>query len=153
MGSRYGLEIRTAVAADAPGLADLMRAAGHPVPAHDLADRLDLLRYGHGTALVALEWGPPSGIVVLHWYPALEQASPVAQVTLLLVGPDERRRGIGRQLLKAASQAARMAGCGTLHLLAAPDRPDLRAFCAATGFVEAAAGFARPLRKRGSAET
>ncbi|KAB1074432.1 GNAT family N-acetyltransferase [Methylobacterium planeticum] len=149
MGSRYGLEIRTAVAADAPSLSALMEAAGHPVPAHALADRLDALRDGQGTALLALEWGPPSGIVVLHWYAVLDQDSPVAQVTLLLVGPEERRRGIGRQLLKAASQAARMAGCGVLQLLAPADQPSLLDFCGATGFVEAAGCFVRPLRKKG----
>ncbi|MDR7038550.1 GNAT superfamily N-acetyltransferase [Methylobacterium sp. BE186] len=149
MGNRYGLEIRTATAADAAGLAELMGAAGHPVPVHALAERLDAMRYGHGTALLALEWGPPSGIVALHWYPDLKQASPVAQVTMLLVGPEERRRGIGRQLLKAASQAARMAGCATLQLLAEADQPDLRAFCAATGFSEGAGCLVRPLRKKG----
>ncbi|GEP05553.1 GNAT family N-acetyltransferase [Methylobacterium oxalidis] len=153
MGNRYGLEIRTATGADAPGLAALMEAAGRAVPAHDLADRLDALRYASGTALLALEWGPPSGVVVLHWYRALELPSPVAQVTLLLVGPEERRRGIGRQLLKAASQAARMAGCGTLQLLAPPDQPELLAFCKATGFSEAAGCFVRALRKKGPAET
>ena len=55
--------------------------------------RLDNLRQGPGTALVALEWGPPSGVVVLHWYQALEAALPVAQFTLLLVSIDDRRRG------------------------------------------------------------
>ncbi|WP_431311199.1 GNAT family N-acetyltransferase [Methylobacterium nigriterrae] len=149
MGSRFGLEIRAATGADAPGLAELMSAAGHPVPAHDLADRLDALRYSHGTALLALEWGPPSGMIVLHWYPALEEASPIAQVTMLLVGPDDRRRGIGRMLLKAASQTARMAGCSTLQLLASAHQPDLVGFCGATGFVEAAGCFVRPLRKKG----
>lgn len=148
LGSRYGLEIRTATAADAHGLAELMRAAGHPVPSHVLAEQLDAIRYTHGTALLALEWGPPSGIVVLHWYPALEQAFPIAQITQLLVGPEERRRGIGRQLLKAAAQAARMAGCGSLQLLVPPQVPGLGAFCEATGFLETAGCFVRPLRKK-----
>lgn len=148
MGNRYGLEIRSAAPVDAPGLAELMRDAGHPVGSHVLAEQLDRLRYAHGTALLALEWGPPSGIVVLHWYPVLEQASPVAQITLLLVGPDARRRGIGRQLLKAASQAARMAGCGELQLLAPVEGNGLPEFCNATGFAAQAGSFVRPLRKK-----
>ncbi|WP_232629003.1 GNAT family N-acetyltransferase [Methylobacterium sp. Leaf118] len=148
MGSRYGLEIRTAVAADAPGLAVLLEAAGHPIPAQRLAGRVEALRWSHGTALIALEWGPPSGVVVLHWYPALGEDAPVAAITTLLVGPEERRRGIGRQLLKSASQAARMAGCDALRLLAAAEDPTLAAFCRATGFVWREDAFVRPLRKK-----
>ncbi|WP_342152607.1 GNAT family N-acetyltransferase [Methylorubrum sp. SB2] len=147
MGSRYGLEIRGITAADAPGLAEMLASAGLPAP--ELAGRLDGLRHGSGTALLALEWGPPSGIVVLHWYPALFEAAPVAQITTLLVAPDDRRRGIGRQLLKSASQAARMAGCDSLQVLAPPEASELAAFCRATGFAEGPGGFVRPLRKKG----
>lgn len=149
MGSRYGLEIRAATVGDAPGLADLLAACGQPVSARDLTDRIEALRRDEGAALVAVEWGPPSGLVVLHWYRTLQDAAPVAQITSLLVGPDDRRRGVGRLLLKAASQAARSAGCGSLHLLAEPDRPELSAFCAATGFTPAGTRFDRPLRKGG----
>jgi aminoglycoside 6'-N-acetyltransferase I len=99
--------------------------------------------------LLAAEWGPPSGIVVLHWYPTIDADQPTAQITTLLVGPEERRRGIGRLLVKAASQAARVAGCGALELLTAPDQPGLRDFCRATGFTEAGTCFVRPLRKSG----
>ncbi|KQO58259.1 MULTISPECIES: GNAT family N-acetyltransferase [unclassified Methylobacterium] len=149
MASRYGLEIRAATAADAAGLAALFQASGQSIAASDLAERLDSLRLGSGTALIAVEWGPPSGLVVLHWYRSLTAAQPVAQITGLLVGPDERRRGIGRLLLKAASQAARMAGCATLELAASADEESLRAFCARTGFEPAGSLFTRPLRKKG----
>ena len=148
MTSRHGLEIRAATVAEAPGLAVLLEAAGHAIAARDLAARLDAIRQGSGTALVALEWGPPSGVVVLHWYQRLEEARPTAQITTLLVGVDERRRGIGRVLVKAAAQAARTAGCGMLELAAA-DEPSLAAFCRATGFAEAGRRFLRPLRKMG----
>lgn len=149
MGSRYGIEIRAAMVGDAPGLAELLAACGQPIPARDLTDRIDALRRDQGVALVAVEWGPPSGLVVLHWYRTLQIASPIAQITTLLVGPDDRRRGVGRLLLKAASQAARSAGCGSLHLLAEPDQPELSAFCVATGFTQAGTRFDRPLRKGG----
>jgi aminoglycoside 6'-N-acetyltransferase I len=147
--SRRGLEIRAATSADAPGLCELLSAAGHAMAPRALADRLDAIRQAPGTVLFAAEWGPPSGMVVLHWYPTIDADQPTAQITTLLVGPEDRRRGIGRLLVKAASQAARVAGCGALELLAPPDQPALQDFCRATGFTEAGTSFVRPLRKSG----
>lgn len=148
MNTRYGMEIRAATGAEAPGLCDLLAAAGHAIPVRMLAERLDAIRQGAGTALVALEWGPPSGLVVLHWYRTLVAAQPTAQITTLLVAPEDRRRGIGRLLVKAAAQAARVAGCGDLELSAA-EAPALHEFCRATGFTEAGPRFVRALRKKG----
>ena len=152
MKSRYGLEIRAALAGDAPGLAELLASIDRPVAPRLLSERLDALRAEPGTALIALEWGPPSGLVVLHWYRTLDAAHPVAQITTLLVAPDARRRGIGRLLVKAASQAARVAGCDTLELVSPPDSPNVREFCDATGFSEAGRCFRRALRKASTAE-
>ena len=149
MASRYGLQIRAATAADAAGLADLMRAAGRPVAVGALAARLEAFQPAVGVALLAIEWGPPSGVAAVTWCPTLDDDRPVAILDTLLVGPDERRRGIGRMLLKAASQAARVAGCGTMLLHAPPDEPSLAAFCDATGFSAGGALHLRPLRKKG----
>ncbi len=141
------MEIRAATAAEAPGLCELLAGAGHAVSRHVLAQRLDALRQQPGAALLALEWGPPSGLVVLHWHATLDADQPVARITTLLVGPERRRRGIGRLLVKAAAQAARLAGCGALQL--SSESPGLDAFCRATGFTDAGQHFVRALRKRG----
>jgi aminoglycoside 6'-N-acetyltransferase I len=145
--SRYGLEIRSVANTDAQGLCDLLIAAGHRSSPQISAERLDALRQVAGAALVAAEWGPPIGLVVLHWYRTLEADQPTAQITTLLVAPTERRRGIGRLLVKTAAQTARTAGCGVLELLAAPDDQVLLDFCTASGFAEAGRRFVRPLRK------
>lgn len=147
MASRYGLEIRAASAADAPGLAVLLAEMGLAMPAEALAERLEAIRTGPSVVLVAQEWGPPSGLVVLHWYRSVAEARPVAQITTLFVGAEQRRRGIGRLLLKAASQAARMAECDTLQVVASANSADLADFCRATGFTPGGPGFLRPLRK------
>jgi aminoglycoside 6'-N-acetyltransferase I len=146
--SRYGLEVRAATSADVPGLCDLLRAAGQPVSPRVLAERLDAIRGEPGAILVAAAWGPPIGVVLLHWHRTLDADQATARITTLLVGPDERRRGIGRLLLKAAAQAARVAGCGELELTATPDERTLRDFCLATGFIARGAWFSRPLRKK-----
>ena len=149
MAGRYGLQIRAATAADAAGLADLMRAAGRSVAVGALATRLEAFQPHVGVALLAIEWGSPSGVAALTWCPTLDDDRPLAVLGMLLVGPDERRRGIGRLLLKAASQSARAAGCGAMLLHAAPDEPSLAAFCEATGFSAGGALHLRPLRKKG----
>jgi GNAT superfamily N-acetyltransferase len=127
----------------------LLAEAGCILDARDLAERLTALRTTSGTALVALKWGPPSGLVVLHWYTTLHAIRPIAQITTLLVSVEERRQGIGRLLLKAAAQAARSAGCGDLEIVAAPDALYLQEFCQATGFADGGTRFTRSLRKQG----
>ncbi len=99
--------------------------------------------------LLAAEWGPPSGVIVAHFSRTLLDAEPVAVVSLLLVAPEDRRRGIARLLLKAASQAARTAGCASLLLDAPAEAAELQAFAAATGFTDAGLTLTRPLRKGG----
>jgi len=146
--SRYGLEIRAATVADAPGLATLLAEAGYVIDARELAERTGALRTAAGATLIALRWGPPSGLMEMHWYRTLEAARPVAQITTLLVGVEERRLGIGRLLVKAAAQAARTAGCGSLHISVPQDATDLHEFCRATGFAEAGSLFTRSLRKQ-----
>jgi GNAT superfamily N-acetyltransferase len=147
--SRHGLEIRAATAADAAGLAELLAEGGAEAAGRVVAARLEALRQGPGAVLIAQEWGPPSGVIAVHWYPSLLEDRPVAQVTLLLVGRDSRRRGLGRLLVKAASQAARSAGCGALEMALAEAGEAMRGFCAATGFTEAGARFTRSLRRQG----
>jgi GNAT superfamily N-acetyltransferase len=147
MNSRHGLEIRAATPIDAPGLVELLTAAGHHLEARDVAERLVAMRQA-GAVLIAAQWGPPRGLVAFHWYPTFDDARLTAQITTLLVSPEERRRGIGRLLLKAAAQAARSAGCGKLELRATQDEGSLHAFCRATGFAEAGALFVRSLRKQ-----
>ena len=108
MKTRYGLEIRSATSADAAGLScTFLARRDHAVSARVLAERLDAIRRHSGVVLIAAEWGPPSGMIMAHWDHTLDAEQPTAQITGLLVGADERRRGIGRLLVKAAAQAAK----------------------------------------------
>lgn len=147
--SRYGLEIRSASAADAAGLAELLAGARRSIAADVLGRRLTALATAPACVLLALEWGPPTGVIVAHWLPTLEADARVAQLSTLLVASAERRRGVGRALLKSVSQAARQAGCDTLRVVTGPEDMPLEAFCRATGFEREGGYLVRPLRKRG----
>lgn len=152
MGQRYGLEIRAASVADAPGLAALMAEMGAgQVPAQVLAGRLEAVTRTGGTVLIALEWGPPSGVVALQVVADLAMAHPAGLLVTLGVSPEARRRGIGRLLIKAASRSARLAGCDRLILPVASRPAEVAAFAAATGFADEDGAMVRPLLRRGSA--
>ena len=149
MSSRHGLSIRTANSGDLDGLVDLLKTAGENITRERLASRLSAVVDQPGALLIADEWGPPSGLIAVNWHSVLTTDLKVGWISALLVDPERRRNGVARLLLKAASQAARSAGCGEL-LLRTSDQPDgLRTFCLATGFVETGEAFTRPLRKRG----
>jgi N-acetylglutamate synthase-like GNAT family acetyltransferase len=140
-----GVEIRAAQLPDAADIARLLPGA----TARDMAERLErLLAEPRNAVLVAIDYGPVVGLVALQWGGLLQQARPVARLTALSVQEAERRRGIGRMLLKAASQSARMAGCEGLEAPALPDQDAARGFYAALGFAPAGDVFLRPLRKR-----
>ena len=143
-GQRYGVEVRAAVPSDAAELSRLLAEAGAAVAPEAVAGRLDAVRARpDGAVLVATGYGGLSGLAAVHWAPVLHHPRPVATLSALVVDATERRHGIGRLLLKAASQAARAAGCGRLELAGG------EAFCLAAGFSPAGALFARPLRRRG----
>ncbi|WP_184719246.1 GNAT family N-acetyltransferase [Caulobacter sp.] len=148
MSNRYGLSIRTAHSSDADGLAELLSAARETIPKDRLAHRLTAVLNQPGALLIAEEWGPPSGVIVVHWHATLTADLKVGSISTLFVDPERRRNGIARLLLKAASQAARSAGCGDLVLDTPPSADDLRAFGLATGFIQSGETFARALRKR-----
>jgi GNAT superfamily N-acetyltransferase len=150
--NRYGLAIRAATAGDADGISALLQAAGLTADRRGLAARLESIPVEAGLVLLAEDWGPPCGALALRWSWTLVDALKVAEVSTLLVDPEQRRKGIARLLLKAAARAARSAGCGELRILAPEVAEGLGPFCVATGFGRIGESFARSLRKRGSAD-
>ncbi|MFC4440885.1 GNAT family N-acetyltransferase [Caulobacter henricii] len=129
-------------------MAELLKTAGLTLARDKLALRLKAVQAEPGVLLIADEWGPPSGVIAVHWHSVLTADLKVGWISMLLVDPDRRRNGVARLLLKAASQAARSAGCGELVLDSPVGPGDLRPFCLATGFVESGEVFTRALRKR-----
>lgn len=141
--TRFGVDLRAALPADAADLAGLL--GGTP---RAMAARLEAFPRESGAVLVATGWnGAVIGVIALHWQQGLTTDRPVARIAALAVAEEERRNGIGRVLIKAGSQAARQAGCDSLEA-ATPEAGEGAAFLAALGFAPAGVNAARPLRKR-----
>lgn len=149
-GRRYGVEIRGALPADAADLAILLQGDGPAITPSQMSERLErLLRDSASAVLVAADYGPLAGVIALHWHATLRESRPVARISALRVAEADRRRGIGRLLLKAGAQAARQAGCDRLEAMVPPQAgDDGLAFLRDSGFTEEGPVLSRNLRKR-----
>ena len=149
-GARYGVAVRAAQSADTAELCRLLRQAHAGLEATRWALRVEAVRQQPNSAvLVATGYAGLSGMAAVTAAASLLHDRPVARVLALVVDAEEQRRGIGRMLLKAASQAARTMGCDVLELLPDGGNAGMEAFCQATGFTTAGMRFTRPLRRRG----
>ena len=128
------IEIRPATAADAPALADLLGHLGYPADALDLPARLDRLRAAGDDALIALGDGAALGLATVHARAVLHSATPVAQLTALVVSPAARGRGVGRALVAVAERWARDHGATRLVVTTALHRAEAPLFYERLGF-------------------
>ena len=94
--------------------------------------------------LIAEEEGEVIGSVVLLIVPNLSHGtSPWAVVENLIVTRKQRRRGVGRQLMKDAIARAREAGCYEIQLNSNKKRRGAHQFYGEMGFQASAHGFRR----------
>lgn len=128
------IEIRPAADADAPALADLLAHLGYPADAADLPARLARLRAAGDEALIASGGGAAIGLATLHVRSVLHSATPVAQLTALVVSPDARGRGVGRALVALVEQHARDRGATRLVVTTALHRAEAPPFYERLGF-------------------
>jgi ribosomal protein S18 acetylase RimI-like enzyme len=88
------------------------------------------------TVLLASVDGRPAGFASLRIIPNVETAHPHAELSDLFVAEADRRRGVGRSLMRFAERFAHDRECERMVLTAGLDNPGARAFYRAMGYVE-----------------
>ncbi len=126
------MHMRSAGASDAEALAVLIRVMGYDVDPEIVAKRLAELPADH-SLLVAEAEGEVVGWV--HTYVDHTLYGPaIAQLGGLSVKESWHGHGIGAQLLEAAEQWAREAGCHALWVRSGVQRADAHAFYRSRGY-------------------
>lgn len=137
--------IRDAVPADAPAVARLLDQLGYPTEPAAAASRLERLRIVGDRVLVADAGGEVVGLAHLQVTPALEHDRPAAKIGALVVDESRRGEGVGRALIEALDQEARVRGCGVLFLTTSARRTDAHEFYRRVGLEETGKRFTKTL--------
>jgi len=145
------LAIRAATARDAPELARLLTALGHPTAVDSISARWAEWAAAGNVALVAARAdGTLAGVVTLHEMLVLHRPRPVGRITALVVDEPVRGQGIGRALVSAAETSLVRAGCGLLEVTSNLRRADAHAFYERLGYERTSARFAKSVPPAGS---
>ena len=85
------------------------------------------------------------GLAHLQVSPALERERPAGKVGALVVDEAHRGCGVGRALVQAVEDDARLRGCGLLFLTTREARDDAHAFYERVGFEQTGRRYSRTL--------
>ncbi len=87
-----------------------------PAARQERAVRGALRDPARGTFLLLHVGGPPAGVAYLSYQWTLEHGGRIAWLEELYVEPEQRSRGLGARLLRAALREARRRGCAAVDL-------------------------------------
>jgi GNAT superfamily N-acetyltransferase len=139
------LTIRDARPEDAAAMAELLGQLGYPAEASAVESRLQRLRIVGDRILVADVDGTVAGLAHLQVSPAIEYERPAAKLAALVVDESQRGEGIGRALLAAMEDEARLRGCELLYLTTSERRDDAHAFYEHAGLEHTGRRYSRAL--------
>ena len=142
--------IRFARETDAPELARLMTALGHPTTATEVAERwVRSTTAGNGALVAVVRGGALGGVVTLHQMTVLHRPKPVGRITALIVDAPMRGRGVGRTLVGAAERMLSDAGCGLVEITSNVKWTEAHAFYAHLGYGQTSFRCAKVLESAG----
>jgi GNAT superfamily N-acetyltransferase len=129
---------------DAAALARLSTQLGYPADAASMPDRLTRLTDDpNARAFVASNGEGVAGMITIHLRHTLNHATPIAQITLLVVDQSIRSRGAGRALVEAAETWATGRGAKRVAVTTALDRAGAHAFYERLGYAHTGRRYAK----------
>jgi GNAT superfamily N-acetyltransferase len=144
------VSVRRARAGDGEAIAAAYAELGHVVSAADVELRLAALAgERRSAALVATHGGRVVGLLTLYMVPVLHEAGDWCRVTALVVDPDARRQGVGRELVSAAEAVAHAAGCSRIEVTSARHRADAHEFYRGRGYGQGSEHFLKRMAAHG----
>jgi ribosomal protein S18 acetylase RimI-like enzyme len=127
--------LRPAREADAEQVASLMTELGYPSTAEGVKDRLHgSLNSQTSCCLVARVDSEVIGMMSMELVPYFPTGSTICRVTSLVVSSRHRSRGVGEQLIAAATTFAREQGSSGIEVTSAERRVDAHRFYQRLGF-------------------
>jgi len=141
----HPLEIRSAVASDAPIMSVLLAELGFPSPANVISERLNALHSAGEEVLVAVRSGKVVGLLTVHVTPVLHRPTPVGRLTALVVTEHERGNGVGRALVASAEQMLLARGCELVEVTSDFRLVDAHSFYKCLGYESTSFRFKKSL--------
>jgi GNAT superfamily N-acetyltransferase len=136
--------VRKPTIGDAEALARLATQLGYPADAASMPERVSRLAGDpNAKAFVAVEGERVVGMTTIHLRDTLNHATPIAQITLLVVDETVRSRGAGRALVEAAEAWARERGAKRVAVTTALDRTGAHAFYERLGYAHTGRRYAK----------
>ena len=139
------MTIRDARPDDSEVLAALLGELGYPATAEAVRSRLERLGIVGDRVVVADSDSEVVGLAHLQVTPTLEHDRPAAKIGALVVAEAHRGEGIGRALVEALADEARVRGCALLFLTTSARRADAHEFYKRVGLEETGKRFTKLL--------
>ena len=139
------LEIREARPDDAEQLIALIELLPHRVTADGVRERIERISADDLPQLVAVDDGAIVGLCGLHRMTVIHREQPVGRITILVVAEQARGKGVGRQLVDAAEEMLRAAGCRMIELTSNEWLVEAHRFYRKIGYEQTSKRFAKQL--------
>ena len=141
-----GMDLRSAMPADADDVARLLTEMGYPCDIDEALERIGAIIDNDRQALiVARRDGAVCGLIALDFMYYLPLGTTTCRVNALVVTSTAQGLGIGRALLKEAERRARMGGAARIELASGSQRTEAHAFYRACGYSDGTVRFVKSL--------